>query len=156
MAKDYYKSNFAINKKSKAIVYKMADGSVLEITYQKISESNPEFTEQDFEMFKKLSDEMYLTEARRDKVEADHKVIIYDNEAYDTHLSTPTLEELFFGQAPDDVPSIEQIYKTMDICLTKTQKRRLLLNRVQGMTTVEISKMEGVGQKNNLGKYRKR
>ena len=52
MAKDFYKSNYGINKHSKGIVYKYADGSILEITFEKIAAGNPSFTKDDFDKIK--------------------------------------------------------------------------------------------------------
>ena len=36
--KDYKKSDYALNKNRKGIVYRNADGSTLEITFEKIAE----------------------------------------------------------------------------------------------------------------------
>ena len=45
---NYKKSNYAINKIRKGIVYRNADGSILEVTYEKIAAENPNFTAADF------------------------------------------------------------------------------------------------------------
>ena len=37
--KEYRKSDYAINKNRRGIVYKNADGSILEITFEKVAET---------------------------------------------------------------------------------------------------------------------
>ena len=64
MAKDFYKSNYGINKHSKGIVYKYADGSILEITFEKIAEGKPQFTYEDFQKLKRFSDSIYLEQVK--------------------------------------------------------------------------------------------
>ena len=63
MAKNYRTSNYGLNKNSKGIVYKYADGTTLELTFEKISADDPNFTRDDFEKLKNLSDELYHEEA---------------------------------------------------------------------------------------------
>ena len=62
----FYKSNYALNRNKKAIVYKNADGTILEITFEKIAAGNPNFTEDDFAKLKEFSDQLYLEEQRGD------------------------------------------------------------------------------------------
>ena len=62
----FYKSSYALNRNKKAIVYENADGTILEITFEKIAAGNPNFTEEDFEKLKEFSDQMYLEEQRSD------------------------------------------------------------------------------------------
>ena len=57
-----------MNKYSKGIVYSYADGSRLEISFDKISKENPTFTQEDFENLKAFSDEFYHEEAKNDCV----------------------------------------------------------------------------------------
>ena len=49
MAKNYRTSNYGLNKNSKGIVYKYADGTTLKLTFEKISADDPNFTRDDFE-----------------------------------------------------------------------------------------------------------
>ena len=67
MASNYNKSNYALNKNRKGIVYRNADGSTLEITFEKISATDPTFTKDDFEKLKSFSDEMYHEEAKANR-----------------------------------------------------------------------------------------
>lgn len=62
----YYNSDYAINKNKKGIVYRNNDGSILEITFEKISQRNPNFTQEDFDKLKAFSDQIYLEEQRAD------------------------------------------------------------------------------------------
>ena len=50
----FYKSSYALNRNKKAIVYENADGTILEITFEKIAAGNPNFTEEDFEKLKEF------------------------------------------------------------------------------------------------------
>ena len=63
---EYKKSNYAINKVRKWIVYRNANGSLLEVTFEKIAKDNPNFTVEDFEKLKRLSDELFHEEEKGD------------------------------------------------------------------------------------------
>lgn len=57
--KNYHKSDYALNKYRKGIVYKFADG-IVEVTLEDYLRENPDKTEADFQALKRLSDEWYL------------------------------------------------------------------------------------------------
>lgn len=142
--KDYKKSDYALNKNRKGIVYRNADGSTLEITFEKIAEGKPQFTYEDFQKLKQFSDSIYL-----EQVKADGRYSYYVKGSYDeipdsAWLATKSLEEELFGDAPD-LPSAEEVRKIAGEVLTPTQKRRFLMY-LEGLTTVKIAEIEGRSQ----------
>ena len=70
--KDYKKSDYALNKNRKGIVYRNADGSTLEITFEKIAEGKPQFAQEDFDKLKSFSVQIYLEQVRADAVYQKH------------------------------------------------------------------------------------
>lgn len=142
--KNYRKSDYALNKNRKGIVYRNADGSTLEITFEKIAEGNPEFTYEDFEKLKAFSDEIYLEQV---KAENNHSYYVkgsFDEVSDSAWLATPSLEELLFYEKTE-LPTIEEVKDAADICLTQIQKRRFKL-RLEGLSTVKIAEIEGCSQ----------
>lgn len=142
--KDYKKSDYALNKNRKGIVYRNADGSTLEITFEKIAEGRPQFTYEDFQKLKQFSDSIYL-----EQVKADGRYSYYVKGSYDeipdsTWLATKSLEEELFGDAAD-LPSLEEVRRIAGEVLTLTQKRRFLMC-LEGLTTVKIAEIEGCSQ----------
>ena len=73
MAKNYNRSDYALNKYSASIVYSGADG-VYELTKEAFLASDPSLTEADYEYWKRISDADYLATARRDTYESRHTV----------------------------------------------------------------------------------
>ena len=69
MAKNYNRSDYALNKYSASIVYSGADG-VYELTKEAFLASDPSLTEADYEYWKRISDADYLATARRDTYES--------------------------------------------------------------------------------------
>lgn len=61
--KNYHKSDYALNKYRKGIVYKFADG-IVEVKLEDYLRENPDKTEADFQALKRLSDEWYLEQVR--------------------------------------------------------------------------------------------
>ena len=79
MASNYNKSNYGLNKNRKGIVYRNADGSTLEITFEKISATDPTFTKEDFDKLKSFSDEMYHEEEKSNCLYGKYIKGSYDN-----------------------------------------------------------------------------
>ena len=146
MASNYNKSNYGLNKHSEGIVYRNADGSTLEITFEKISATDPTFTKEDFEKLKSFSDEMYHEEAKAD-YNYHHCVKGSYDSFEDSHwLQTECLEDELLKRA-DEKEFTEKIHTAISTLLTETQKRRLLLHAFRGLTIREIAKREGSSQK---------
>ena len=141
--KDYNKSFYALNKKSKGIVYQNADGSILEVTFEKISAENPNFTKEDFEKIKELSDGLYHQEANNDYKYHYHITGTYDVIADSAWLASENLEDEIIVRCDSEFFS-EQLQKALDTVLTPTQKRRFLMYVCSGLTFRKIAELEGV------------
>ena len=146
MASNYKKSNYGLNKHSEGIVYRNADGSTLEITYEKISATDPTFTKEDFKNIKDFSDNFYHEEAKAD-YNYHHCVKGSYDSFEDSHwLQTECLEDELFKRA-DEKEFTDKIHTAISTLLTETQKRRLLLHAFRGLSIREIAKREGSTQK---------
>lgn len=146
MASNYNKSNYALNKNRKGIVYRNADGSTLEITFEKISATDSTFTQDDFEKLKAFSDEMYHEEAKADNLQSYYIKSGIEEDLNSDWLATESLEDELFRRA-DEKEFTNKIYTAISTLLTETQKRRLLLHAFRGLTIREIAKREGSTQK---------
>ena len=144
--KNYNKSLYALNKKSKGIVYQNADGSILEVTFEKISNETPNFTKEDFEKLKELSDGLYHQEAKNDYKYHYHINGSYDNTENSVWLATESLEDEIERLEADKCYT-EKLQEAIDSLLTPIQKKRLYMNCFRGMSTREIAKIEGTNQK---------
>lgn len=140
----FYKSNYALNRNKKAIVYENADGTVLEITFEKIAAGNPEFTEEDFEKLKKFSDQIYLEEQRGDVTYHRHVKSTIDEVDDLSKFATESFENELLNSLEDE--SLGEIIRDyMDEKLTEVQRRRFLMF-LNGITTVKIAEIEGCNQ----------
>lgn len=142
--RNYKKSNYAINKVRKGIVYRNADGSILEVTFEKIAAENPEFTIEDFEKLKKLSDELYHDEEKADNLQAHYVKSLFDeNNVIDTYY-VPSCEDEVIKQ--DDITYLAARIEKALSSLTQTQRRRVILAYIQGLSACEIARIEGIRQ----------
>ena len=123
------KSDYALNKRSRSIIYRSADGSCLEIKPEDCL---------DFERWKAFSDGDY-----------------HARELHDRRVSRdclPLSEELcgsidiVLEDRPPDPRSIENAMAILEQCLTETQRRRYLLHVRDELTTRQIAHAEGVSQ----------
>ena len=146
MASNYNKSNYALNKNRKGIVYRNADGSTLEITFEKISATDPSFTREDFQKIKDFSDSFYHEEAKADNLQSYYIKSGIEEGLNSDWLATDSLEDELFKRA-DEKEFTNKIYTAISTLLTETQKRRLLLHAFRGLTIREIAKREGSTQK---------
>lgn len=144
--KDYNKSFYALNKKSKGIVYQNADGSILEVTFEKISDENPDFTKEDFEKLKELSDGLYHQEANDDYKYHYHITGTYDVIEDSAWLATESLEDEIDRKTAEKSYT-EKLQEAIDTFLTPIQKKRLYMNCFRDMSTRDIAKIEGTNQK---------
>ena len=140
--KDYRKSDYSLNKNTKGIVYRNADGSKLEITFEKIAEGDPKFTYEDFEKLKVFSDQIYLEQVKSENNYSYYVKASTDAVTNSSWLITDPLENEIFG---NELPSVEKIRKIAEKHLTKIQKRRLFMY-LEGLSTVKIAEIEGCYQ----------
>ena len=97
MAYNYKKSEYGINNNREGIVYKYADGTSVELTYEKITANDPSFTKENFQKMKELSDEIYHEELKFNLRQAYYVKCSLDESNDTDWLSTESLEEEYFG-----------------------------------------------------------
>ena len=139
----YYNSDYAINKNKKGIVYRNSDGSILEITFEKISQRNPNFTQEDFDKLKAFSDQIYLEEQR-----ADVKYRKYVTGSVDSIEDSKWLKvESFEDEVIEFMNGNRkgEIMQYINTNLTEVQRRRFLMF-ANGISTVKIAEIEGCRQ----------
>ena len=120
-------SDYALNKHSQNIIYRLADGSCLEIR----PEDCP-----DFDRWKAFSDEDFHQQELRDRR------ITRNNLPLDEDICS-CVDEPF----SDKPPCLRTMANAMDIleqCLTETQRRRYLLHIQDGLTMRQIASQEQV------------
>lgn len=147
MAKNFNHSDYALNKNSKGIVYRNADGSRLEITFEKVSATDPTFTQEDFDKLKSFSDEVYHQQENADNRQSYYVKATLNEEISSDWIATPTLEEELLQKADAPKNAVKKIYTAINTLLTETQRRRLILHAFKGLTTREIAKIEGTNNK---------
>jgi hypothetical protein len=142
--KNYTKSDYAINKFSKGIVYRFADCTV-EVTLTDYLAENPDKTLADFIELKELSDKLYLEQARADNRQT-KKNVAYTEAVELTYTGSLSPEALLIDGTEKSERHSNRIKlgKLALSRLTEVQRRRYLLHVVKGLTTRQIAVLEGV------------
>jgi DNA-directed RNA polymerase specialized sigma24 family protein len=147
-------TDWVSNKDSEDIVYTFADGTQTEVTladFLKDCRTAEEIERKtdEFNRLKKLSDELLRTESLGDADNDRNTLPIFE---WSEKLSTKTLEEDLL----DEIEKGERVFYEERISmlkeklpllldkLTSTQRRRLQMYRIDGMTLRDIAKVEGV------------
>ena len=146
--KNYQDSDYALNKKNtEAIVYRFADGSILEVTLDGYLAENPGKTAEDFRALKTLSDADYHERDRGDYRQTWKNLPIHGMEETDV-CAGDSLEHEFI-----ELPEREAEYNRRRALamqaldkLTDVQRRRYLMYTVDGLSTREIAEKEGATQ----------
>lgn len=148
MAKNYTKENYAVNKFSKGIVYRGAEGDY-EITLDDFLQKNPDKSKEDFEYWKKISDELYKEEDLM--ITATTRKNVSINEIEETQIvAVESAESAFFSKEDgssltrSDIVNKEYICQVAKKVLTQTQYTRFIAYYVEGNTLVDIADAEGV------------
>ena len=145
MAKNYNRSEYALNKFSDSIVYSGSDGAY-ELTKEAFLASDPTLTEEDFKYWKHFSDKDYLNSIRKDTFESKHTVFIDDVPEAALASDQSTVDEVLEEMEPTPNPyTYANALRVLDCCLTPVQKRRYLLYVCEDMTLRQIASLEGVG-----------
>ncbi len=97
--KDFYNSDYSINKNSENIVYRFLDGTVVEITKESLMSEKPKDEEMTFKYWKELSDDNLRIIDNKNCVESKHT------------LSMGGLERTTFSQTETLEDSLERIYE---------------------------------------------
>mgnify|MGYP005851448787 CR=1 FL=1 len=140
--REYWTSDYAVNKDSKNIVYQFADGRV-EITMEDYLKANPEKTEADFIQLKKLSDELFYEQGLEDTRYGKRKQTLgllenserFATPAPDTILTRENEEKKVLAAA-------EQLFEGKE--LTEVQERRFRLHFFKGLSYRQIASLESV------------
>lgn len=141
--KNYYKSDYALNKKSESIVYRSDTGEIIEITKEAFLASDTELTEQDFLAWKARSDEM-LRQTDRDDWRQTYKNVSVNGLEETAHCSTLPLDEEYM-EIQDRFYAMQAIRQLLrSDSLTPTQRRRFRLYYFNGLTMRKIAELEGV------------
>lgn len=133
------RSDYALNKKDpEAIVCTCANGELIRLTKQDF------VSEDEFERWKRWSDENYHTEEKNSRPYEDHRVAFC--EQLDT--ITPSVETLYkeTEEQAERMRIALQQFKILREHLTETQIRRLLWRYVDGLSVTEIASREGVSK----------
>jgi len=147
--KNYTDSDYALNKFSKGIVYRFADG-IVEITMESYLAENPGKTVDDFFALKELSDGIYLEQVTAENAQT------YRNSSFDELDETvlcqvPSPEDIHIGaidakeRAAQRQEKLRLARRALDM-LTEVQRRRYLMYHVGGLSSWQIAEREGVNQ----------
>lgn len=142
--REYWTSDYAINKDSKNIVYQFVDGK-MEITMEDYLKENPDKSEQDFIHLKKLSDELFYEQALEDTRYGKRKQTLGRLEESE-QFALPAIDTMLIHSS--ELKEIKKATKRLleSGQLTKTQRRRFLLHFFQGYSTRKIAQIEAVTQ----------
>lgn len=141
--RNYWTSDYAVNKDRKGIVYQFADGGEMEITLTEYLQANPGKTEQDFRELKALSDDIYYEQALEDTQYGKRKQSLGKLE--DTEkFSTPPIDCLLIHKNDE-----EQVLKASKLLLksgelTEVQSRRFIRHFLEGLSYRQIAAGENV------------
>ena len=141
--KNYKDSDYALNKYSKGIVYRFADGAV-EVTMEVYLRENPDKTESDFNELKALSDAMYYEQDRDDYHRTWKDTSLQS--LGETNICAVSSPEDYIVEQPELVAKKRQrreiglkVFKK----LTEVQRRRYLMYHVKRLSMRQIADIEG-------------
>ena len=147
--KNFNNSDYALNKKNtEAVVYRFADGKILEITLADYIDENPGKTAEDFIALKTLSDTDYYERDKEDYRITRKNLSIHGLEETET-CAGDSLEEEVIEQPEREALENERrelALKALET-LTEIQRRRYLMYHANGLTTREIAEKEGTSQR---------
>lgn len=146
MAKNYKTSNYGLNVNSEGIVYKYADGTIEEFTFEKISAIVPNFTKEDFMKLKEVSNKIYHEESKTDHYQTNYVKSSLDDSLDTDWLATESLEDDYFGKMKRSKQK-KKIWAAINTKLTDVQRRRFLLHALKGLTEREIAELDGVDRR---------
>ena len=141
--KKYNKTDYAKNKMNKSAIVYSHIGEVEQLTFEKVSVSDPKITQEEFNKFKKLSDHLFHVIDKGDHVEESHRAVSIENDEYDGRLKVKSAEDTYFESCePED--GVEKIMRIIDENLTAVEKSRLIQFTLGHKKMTEIAKEEGV------------
>lgn len=140
--KNYRESDYALNKYSKGIVYKFADGIVV-VTLEDYLRENPDKTEADFQAIKRLSDEWYLDQVRLETAQGNKRVSLNGLEETEA-CATRALDDEYIESEEKKrlMIAVDKLFREGH--MTEKQKRRFIQRYIHGLTLRQIAVKEAV------------
>ncbi len=138
-----YKNIFVLNKKDKdAIVYEDSDGRIIRLTCEVFS------SEEEFRRWKDWSDKDYHGAEKERHLQSDNTLPL--EALSDVAATVGSAEDEFINlQYECECEELRRLLMTgFDSCLTVTQRRRLWLYCVDGLTVKQIAGAENVAHQN--------
>lgn len=140
--RDYWTSDYAVNKDSKNIVYQFADGKV-EITLEDYLKANPEKTEENFIQLKNLSDELFYEQALEETRYGKRKQTLGKIEESEQFATVSIDVELIHNADKQQaLKAAQRLINSGE--LTKVQERRFILHFFKGHSYRQIAALESV------------
>ena len=140
--KNYHKSDYALNKYRKGIVYKFADGIVV-VTLEDYLRENPDKTEADFQAIKRLSDEWYLDQVRLETAQGNKRVSLNGLEETEACATCSLDDEYIENEEKKRVMiAVDKLFREGH--MTEKQKRRFIQRYIHGLTLRQIAVKEAV------------
>ena len=143
--KNYRKSDYAVNKYAKGIVYRGQLGTE-EVSLQDFLDENPGLDEQDFSRLKRFSDAIYYKQDRDTHKQSRLNVSVHGLEE-NAQLATPALEDDYIrGLDRQQALTAARLLLEGDN-LTPNQRRRFVMYMLGGLSSRKIAEREGVTQR---------
>ncbi len=142
--KHYKDTDYAANRYSENIVYRFGN-KIVEITLEMYLAENPDMTEEDFLLWKTLSDSLYKEQDYADYNQTRKNLSITELEGLKACAVKP-IDEYIEEQEEKVALQTVQRFLNSDI-LTETQKRRFILYFLNGLTVRQIAKLENTHHK---------
>lgn len=137
------KSIYTLNKKDPdAIVYPSMDGGLIRLTRECFA------SEEEFLYWKRISDKDYHKREKGEHIQANHSISLESlpEKVAATHSSETEIIEHHEQQEREQIRQL--LLAGLDNCLTATQRRRLWLHYVRGMTVRQIAQQEKISHPN--------
>ena len=140
--KNYNESDFAKNKMNTAAIVYSHNGCTEILTFEKISESDPTITREEFEKFKQLSDEMFHEIFKNDDMASKYSVAQFNDEILDDIAEAKSPETEYIDKEDKQEKAEDTRFEQAMSKLTQKQKRRAMLYSM-GMSMEKIAVKEG-------------
>lgn len=140
--KNFNESDFAKNKMNTAAIVYTHNGCTEILTFEKISESDPTITKEEFEKLKKLSDELFHEICKNDDMASKYSVAQYNDEILDDITEARSPEDEYIEDENKKEKAEDTRFEQAMAKLTPTQKRRVMLYSM-GLSMDKIAIKEG-------------
>ncbi|MCL1883944.1 MAG: hypothetical protein FWF81_09375 [Defluviitaleaceae bacterium] len=139
------------NAKTDSIVYQDAFGNVIEVTLEQFLTDDPANTPAKFLEFKAFSDGIFAVEDKDARIRSKKEIPLYEwadtfaSESLEAQLVERTEHEAHQAYLRRRKELRTLLPEAMEV-LSEIQRRRLIMHKVEGLTTREIATREGVAQ----------